>query len=73
MLHTLITTVAIFTFAFAFHNGAPSDTCVKNRANEPHHGASRSQSIAKLPFLIVATSDKYQPGKVIQGESSWIR
>lgn len=55
--------------ADCFPDGAPSDTCVKARANQPNHGASRTQSIHTLPYDIHATTDTYNPGQQIQGLS----
>lgn len=50
-----------------FPDGAPADTCVKKRANQPNHGQARSQKLETLPFQVVATSDSYQPGQQIHG------
>jgi hypothetical protein len=58
----------VVTIVKAFPDGAPADVCVKMRANEPNHGKARSQAIESLPFQVVATTDKYQPGSQIQGE-----
>lgn len=51
-----------------FPDGAPADTCVKKRANQPNHGQARSQKLDTLPFQVVATSDSYQPGQQIHGK-----
>lgn len=50
-----------------FPDGAPADTCVKERFNQPNHGAARSQPLGTLPYEIRATTDTYQPGQQIQG------
>lgn len=50
-----------------FPDGAPADTCVKDRANEPHHGAARSQNVNSLPYEIRATSDNFHAGQNIKG------
>lgn len=54
-------------FVAGFPDGAPSDTCVKSRANQPNHGASRTQSLHTLPYDVHATTDTYNPGQQIQG------
>lgn len=54
-------------FVTAFPDGAPSDTCVKARANQPNHGASRSQAIHTLPYEVRATTDTYKAGQQVQG------
>ncbi|XP_315224.5 putative defense protein 3 [Anopheles gambiae] len=50
----------------AFPDGAPADTCVKSRTNEPNHGAARSQSLANPPYQVTASSNVYGPGTQIQ-------
>ncbi|XP_050081651.1 putative defense protein 3 [Anopheles aquasalis] len=50
----------------AFPDGAPADTCVKSRTNEPNHGAARTQSLAALPYQVVASGNAYGPGNQIQ-------
>lgn len=54
-----------------FPDGAPSDTCVKARANQPNHGASRTQPIHTLPYEVRATTDNYNAGQQIQGLTFW--
>ncbi|KAJ6637204.1 putative defense protein 3 [Pseudolycoriella hygida] len=53
-------------FVTGFPDGAPSDTCVKARANQPNHGASRSQDLHTLPYEVRATTDTYNPGQQVQ-------
>ncbi|XP_058055816.1 putative defense protein 3 [Anopheles bellator] len=50
----------------AFPDGAPADTCVKSRTNQPNHGAARSQSLAALPYQVTASGNLYGPGTQIQ-------
>lgn len=59
-------------FVTAFPDGAPSDTCVKARANQPNHGASRTQAIHTLPYDVRATTDTYNPGQQVQGLANYI-
>lgn len=66
MFRVLICAFALCSVVSCFPNGAPADTCVRNRSNEPNHGAARTQSLDSLPYQVVATSDQYQPGQVIQ-------
>ncbi|XP_053604157.1 putative defense protein 3 [Plodia interpunctella] len=49
----------------SFPDGAPVDTCVKNRANQPNHGQHRSQSLATLPYRVLASSSTYGPHSTI--------
>ncbi|CAG9807736.1 unnamed protein product [Chironomus riparius] len=49
----------------AFPDGAPPDTCVKDRFNQPNHGQSRSQPLETIPYQIVASSAYYEPGQTI--------
>lgn len=51
----------------AFPDGAPSDTCVKKRPNQPNHGQARSQPLDKNPFEVVASSESYHPGQEVTG------
>ena len=51
----------------AFPDGAPADTCVKKRANQPNHGQARSQPLHTNPFEVVAETDTYHPGQQISG------
>lgn len=67
MLQIVPILCTIFVLTNAFPDGAPADTCVKQRANQPNHGASRTQSLHSLPYEMRATSDRYNPGQEIQG------
>ncbi|KAL9892179.1 putative defense protein 3 [Glossina fuscipes] len=49
----------------SFPNGAPSDTCVKKRPNQPNHGQARPQPLHTNPFEVVASSESYHPGQEI--------
>lgn len=48
--------------------GAPPDTCVKERFNQPYHGKARSQSLESIPYQVVASSGHYSPDQTIQGK-----
>uniref|UniRef100_A0AAG5CQI0 Reelin domain-containing protein n=2 Tax=Anopheles atroparvus TaxID=41427 RepID=A0AAG5CQI0_ANOAO len=50
----------------SFPDGAPADTCVKSRTNQPNHGAARSQSLDTLPYQLTASGNLYGPGTQIQ-------
>lgn len=65
----VITIYGLIALANGFPDGAPADTCVKQRANEPNHGASRTQTLETLPYEVRADSDSYQPGQQIKGWS----
>ncbi|XP_039492770.1 putative defense protein 3 [Drosophila santomea] len=51
--------------AVAFPDGAPADTCVKQRANQPNHGKARSQPAHSNPYEVVADAQTYHPGQQI--------
>lgn len=67
MLFKCVVILHIVTLSVGFPDGAPADVCVKERANEPHHGAARSQNINSLPYEIRATSDNFHAGQSIKG------
>lgn len=48
-----------------FPDGAPADTCVKQRANQPNHGKARPQPAHTNPFEVVASAQSYHPGQQI--------
>lgn len=48
-----------------FNDGAPPDTCVKERFNQPNHGQYRSQPLETSPYQVIASSSAYQPGETI--------
>ncbi|XP_034487766.1 putative defense protein 3 [Drosophila innubila] len=48
-----------------FPDGAPADTCVKQRANQPNHGKARSQPAHTNPFEVVASTQTYHPGQEV--------
>lgn len=62
---TLIT-ITILSLTESFPDGAPADTCVKSRFNQPHHGQAKSQSLESLPYQVVASSDQYSSGQQIE-------
>lgn len=53
---------------YGFPDGAPADTCVKKRPNQPNHGQARSQTAESNPFEVVASDQVYHPGQQISGE-----
>lgn len=67
MLVRVLFACGLFLVAKAFPDGAPADTCVKQKANQPNHGASKPQSLHTLPYEVVASTDTYHPGQQIEG------
>lgn len=67
MFSKIILLIGFIAIASGFPNGAPADTCVRERANEPNHGAARSQTLESIPYQVIATTDSFQPGSQIQG------
>lgn len=69
----IICSVVFFSMAFlcltnAFPDGAPADTCVKQRANQPNHGKARTQLGHTNPYEVVADSETFHPGQPISGD-----
>lgn len=56
---------AIIAVVNTFPDGAPPDSCVKERFNQPNHGEARSQPLGTLPYQVVASTAFYQPGETI--------
>ena len=50
-----------------FPDGAPVDSCVKPKPNQPYHGQAKPQSLGSNPYQIVASSGQYGPGAQITG------
>lgn len=67
---TVLFTLVLFSpiSVFGFPDGAPVDTCVKPRPNQPYHGEARSQSLNTSPYKILASSSQYEPGSQVTGE-----
>lgn len=68
MNHNIQSIGVFVTFAVlvsSFPDGAPPDTCVKERFNQPNHGQYRAQPLETLPYSVFASSAFYQPGDSI--------
>ncbi|CAO1422809.1 unnamed protein product [Diamesa tonsa] len=66
LLHNVCLIVGLFVvLSNGFPDGAPPDTCVKDRFNQPNHGKARTQDLSTLPFQVVASSAYYGPGQSI--------
>ncbi|KAK4881821.1 hypothetical protein RN001_005140 [Aquatica leii] len=61
---TLILTLAA-TYSVAFPDGAPVDTCVKAKVNQPNHSRAKPQPQDKNPYRIIASDVNYGPGSQI--------
>ncbi|XP_049305590.1 putative defense protein 3 [Bactrocera dorsalis] len=57
--------MALLCLTNAFPDGAPADTCVKQRANQPNHGKARTQPGQTIPYEVVADSETFHPGQPI--------
>lgn len=69
VMYSLAVLLAVsLTATLAFPDGAPSDTCVKKRPNQPNHGQARSQPLDSNPYNVVADSEHYHPGQEVSGE-----
>lgn len=64
---TILLVVGLSAIAAGFPDGAPVDSCVKPRPNQPYHGQSRPQPLSTNPYQLIASSDRYQPGSQITG------
>jgi hypothetical protein len=56
--------IALTVSVNSFPDGAPPDTCVKDRFNQPNHGQFRAQE-TQPPYKIEASSAFYKPGETI--------
>ncbi|XP_055586809.1 putative defense protein 3 [Uranotaenia lowii] len=70
MLTFGIVVAVLVTVGSGFPDGAPPDTCVKTRFNQPNHGAARSQDPQTSPFRFTASGNQYGPGTQIQVDIS---
>lgn len=61
---------SVLAVASGFPDGAPADTCVKTRFNQPNHGAARSQELSSSPFRLMASGNTFAPGGQIQVDVS---
>lgn len=66
-LLSILLLVRLSAKIMAFPDGAPSDTCVKKRPNQPNHGQARSQPSESNPYDVVADSESYHPGQEVSG------
>lgn len=67
-INIILIIFAVIAIIDGFPDGGPADTCVKERFNQPNHGAARTQALNTLPYEVIATTDSYQPGQQIQGK-----
>lgn len=65
---TVFLVVSLSAIATGFPDGAPVDSCVKPRPNQPYHGQARPQPLSTNPYRLIASTDRYQPGSQITGE-----
>ncbi|XP_061396371.1 putative defense protein 3 [Musca vetustissima] len=65
ILSVIVPLAVTLTVTMAFPDGAPSDTCVKKRPNQPNHGQARSQPLDSNPYNVVADSETYHPGQEV--------
>lgn len=63
----ILSVFCLIVIVKSFPDGAPSDTCVKKRPNQPNHGQARSQPLDKNPYEVVASSETYHPGQEVTG------
>ncbi|XP_014205887.1 putative defense protein 3 [Copidosoma floridanum] len=62
---TAILLAGLSVIASGFPDGAPVDSCVKPRPNQPYHGQARPQPLASNPYRLIASTDHYEPGSQI--------
>lgn len=65
----ILSVFCLIVIVKTFPDGAPSDTCVKKRPNQPNHGQARSQPLDKNPYEVVASSETYHPGQEVTGRN----
>lgn len=64
----LIVLTVLVGLTTAFPDGAPVDTCVKPRTNQPYHGQTRPQTPDTNPFRLTASATRYEPGTSVTGK-----
>lgn len=64
----IVTVLALIIAVKTFPDGAPADTCVKKRPNQPNHGQARSQPLHTNPYEVVASSETFHPGQEVTGQ-----
>lgn len=67
MISKLLVALVLCWGVQSFPDGAPIDTCVKERQNQPNHGQHRTQPISSLPYRVVASSMLFGPNTPITG------
>ncbi|XP_012544025.1 putative defense protein 3 [Bombyx mandarina] len=65
MISKLLVALVLCWGVQSFPDGAPIDTCVKERQNQPNHGQHRTQPISSLPYRVVASSMLFGPNTPI--------
>lgn len=65
-LVVVVVVASVLGVTSGFPDGAPADTCVKTRFNQPNHGAARSQELSSSPFRLTASGNTFSPGSQIQ-------
>ncbi|XP_063704140.1 putative defense protein 3 [Culicoides brevitarsis] len=66
MFRVIILVSVVASLVDGFPDGAPADTCVKSRFNQPHHGQAKSQPLETSPYQVVASTDVYHAGQQIE-------
>lgn len=66
MIRFFIIAAVLVNLVENFPDGAPADSCVKARFNQPNHGQTRTQPLETSPYQVVASTDQYQGGDRIQ-------
>ncbi|XP_023308874.2 putative defense protein 3 [Lucilia cuprina] len=61
----ILSILSLIVVIKSFPDGAPSDTCVKKRPNQPNHGQARPQPFDKNPYEVVASSETFHPGQEV--------
>lgn len=69
----IFTILSLIVAIKSFPDGAPADTCVKKRPNQPNHGQARSQPPEKNPYEVVASSETFHPGQEVTGRGKLLK
>lgn len=67
MLSKIVVALVLCWGVESFPDGAPIDTCVRDRPNQPNHSQHRTQPLSTLPYRVLASGNSYAPNTPITG------
>lgn len=67
MLLKIVVALVLCWGVESFPDGAPIDTCVRDRPNQPNHSQHRTQPLSSLPYRVLASGSSYASNTPITG------